>query len=125
MTNWFDMKRKSFMFGSIKINVKVHKDKDFPKNESIMGLLTEMLGNPIVDEVPFYLDYVVHENLTTIELLVQSTVKKKIYDIKNQKNSMAMELLHMASDALEREGWLRVATDGDTKYLRYVYVIVG
>jgi len=122
---WNDTDQKEFMFGNISIKVKVPIGKDFPSNETIIGLLTEMFGHPIIDDVPFYVEYSVCKGFMSIELNILATNGLKLYNYKNKKYQIAMTLMHMAIDALERTGWTRVAYDGSKKRMAYTLVIAG
>ncbi len=119
------MKQKQFMFGSVPITVKVLEEKTLPSNETVMILLKEMFGQPIVEDVSFYVIYSVYKDFMTVEMMILSSDGLKLYNYKNKKFGVAMTLMHMARDALERTGWTRVAATSDKKLLSYTYVLVG
>ena len=125
MMRWNETNQKDFMFGSIPIKVRVPIDKSFPSNETIMGLLTEMFGHPIIGDIPFYVTYSVHKGFMSIDLDILATDGLKLYNYKNEKYRKAITLLHMGIDALELAGWTRIAHDTGKKLMFYTYVIVG
>ena len=125
MMIWNDMQQKEFMFGSIPIKVKVSVDKTFPSNETIMVLLREMFGHPIVEDVAFYVSYTVYKDFMAIMMEILPLNGLKLYDYKNKKYGVAMSLLHMATETLEGIGWTRVAVSSDKRLLSYTYILVG
>jgi len=119
------MKRKELKFGSLTVDVRVLEEKSFPKNTTILSMLTEIMGHPVIANNSLAIKYYIYEKFMVMELMMCAFGEFNLRKYNDKRTRDAFELYYIAAAGLAREGWTRVANAGDKDYLQDTYVMVA